>query len=54
MLILKAGARSENKRKAKYCRLAAAGKCRFQSGSEKRNRMANVIAGILRATPVEI
>lgn len=41
---------SENKRKAKYYRLTPAGKRRFQSETEKWNRMAETIAGILRAT----
>ena len=38
---------SENKRKAKYYRLTAAGKRRLQSEVEKWNTMADVIAGIL-------
>ena len=45
---------SENKRKAKYYRLTAAGKRGFQSHAEKWNRMADVIAGILRTTAEEI
>jgi PadR family transcriptional regulator PadR len=45
---------SENKRKAKYYRLTAAGKRRFQEETKKWNEMAGVIAGILRATPEEI
>src|SRR5579864_7926598 len=45
---------SENKRKAKYYHLTAAGKRRFQSETEKWNRMADVIAGILRATPEKV
>ena len=45
---------SDNKRKAKYYRLTAAGKRRFLSETEKWNRMAEVIGGILRATPEEI
>ncbi len=45
---------SENKRKAKYYRLTAAGKRKLQTESEKWNRMANVIAGILQTTPEEI
>ena len=40
---------SENKRKAKYYRLTAAGKRRFQAEAEKWNRMAGVIAGMLFA-----
>ena len=39
---------SENKRKAKYYRLTATGKRRLEAEAEKWNRMADVIAGILR------
>lgn len=45
---------SENKRKAKYYRLTAAGKRRLLSETENWNRMADVIAGILDAKPEEI
>ncbi len=45
---------SENNRKAKYYRLTVAGKRKFQSEAEKWNRMADVIAGILRTTPEEV
>jgi PadR family transcriptional regulator PadR len=45
---------SENKRKAKYYRLTAAGKRRLQTESEKWNRMADVIEGILGTTPEEV
>lgn len=45
---------SENKRKAKYYRLTGAGKRRLQAETSKWNRMADVIAGILRTTPEEI
>lgn len=45
---------SENKRKAKYYRLTAAGKRRLQTETENWNRMTDVVAGILRATPEEI
>ncbi len=45
---------SENNRKAKYYRLTAAGKRRLQSETEKWNRMAEVIAGILHTTPEEV
>jgi transcriptional regulator len=45
---------SENNRKAKYYRLTVAGKRRFQTETEKWNRMAEVIAGILRTTPEEV
>ena len=42
---------SENKRKAKYYRLTVAGRRRLQLEAEKWNRMAEVIATILRTTP---
>jgi PadR family transcriptional regulator, regulatory protein PadR len=45
---------SENRRKAKYYRLTAAGKRSFQSETEKWNQMADVIAGILGAAPEEV
>lgn len=45
---------SENKRKAKYYRLTAAGKRKLQSESEKWNRMADMIAGILQTKPEEV
>jgi PadR family transcriptional regulator PadR len=45
---------SENRRKAKYYRLTGAGKRRLQAETSKWNRMADVIAGILRTTPEEI
>ena len=42
---------SENKRKAKYYRLTAAGKRGLRSEAEKWNCMAEVIGGILRTNP---
>ena len=45
---------SENKRKAKYYRLTAAGRRKLQTETEKWNRMANVIAGVLQSTPEEV
>ena len=45
---------SENKRKAKYYRLTAAGKRKLQTEAEKWNRMADVIAAILGTTPEEV
>ncbi len=42
---------SENKRKAKYYRLTAAGKRRLQTETDKWNRMTDIINGILDATP---
>ena len=45
---------SENKRKAKYYRLTAAGRHKLQSESKKWNRMADLIAGILQTRSEEI
>jgi transcriptional regulator len=45
---------SENKRKAKYYRLTATGKRRLEAEAEKWNRMADVIAGILRTRSEEV
>jgi transcriptional regulator len=45
---------SENKRKAKYYRLTATGKRRLEAEAEKWNRMADVIAGILRTQSEEV
>ncbi len=45
---------SENKRRAKYYRLTAAGKRRLQTETEKWNRMTDVIAGILGTKPEEV
>ncbi len=45
---------SENKRKAKYYRLTAAGKRRLREEAEKWNHMAEVIAGILGTKPEEV
>jgi len=45
---------SENKRKAKFYRLTAAGKRRLQREAEKWNRMSDVIAGILNTTPEKV
>jgi PadR family transcriptional regulator, regulatory protein PadR len=45
---------SENNRRAKYYRLTAAGRRRLEAETEKWNRMAGVIAGILRTTPESI
>jgi transcriptional regulator len=44
---------SENKRKAKFYRLTAAGRRQLHSEADKWNRMANVIAGILNTAPEE-
>lgn len=45
---------SENKRKAKYYRLTAAGRKQLQAESEQWNRMAEIIAGILQTKPEEV
>jgi PadR family transcriptional regulator, regulatory protein PadR len=45
---------SENKRKAKYYRLTAAGRKRLHSETEKWNRMADLIAGILSTKPEKV
>jgi len=45
---------SENKRKAKYYSLTAAGKKRLRAEAENWNRMAEVIAAILKTTPEEV
>lgn len=45
---------SENKRRAKYYRLTAAGKKQFQLETRNWNRMADVIADMLRTAPGEL
>lgn len=45
---------SGNKRKARYYRLTAMGRRKLQTEAEKWNRMADVIAGILRTTPEKV
>src|ERR1700731_718831 len=45
---------SDNKRKAKFYSLSAAGRRQLQSATEKWKRMASLIATILRTTPEEI
>lgn len=52
--ITSAWGESENNRKAKYYRLSVAGKRRLQAETQKWNRMADVIAGILSTTPEEV
>lgn len=44
---------SENKRKARFYRLTAAGKRRLQEETQEWNRMADVIEGILRTRAEE-
>jgi transcriptional regulator len=45
---------SENKRKAKYYRLKAAGGRRLQQEARDWNQMADIIAGILNTAPEEL
>lgn len=45
---------SENNRKAKFYRLTAAGRRELHSEAEKWNRMASLIAGMLRTKPEEV
>ena len=45
---------SENKRKAKYYRLTAAGRRRLETETSKWNEMAEVIAGILGTVRGEV
>jgi len=45
---------SDNKRKARFYRLTAAGRRQLLSETEKWNRMASLIASILRTTSEEI
>jgi PadR family transcriptional regulator, regulatory protein PadR len=45
---------SENNRRAKYYKLTAAGRRRLEMETEKWNRMAGIIAGILRSTPESV
>jgi PadR family transcriptional regulator, regulatory protein PadR len=45
---------SENNRRAKFYKLTAAGRRRLEAETEKWNRMAGVIAGILRSTPENV
>lgn len=45
---------SDNKRKAKFYSLTAAGRHQLHSETEKWNRMASLIASILRRTPEEV
>ena len=45
---------SENKRRAKFYRLTAAGRRKLQSETAKWNRLTAMIAGMLRTTPEEL
>ena len=44
---------SENKRKARFYRLTAAGRRRLQQETRDWNRMADIIAGVLATPPEE-
>jgi PadR family transcriptional regulator, regulatory protein PadR len=50
-LIASSWGESENNRRAKYYQLTTAGRRRLEAESDKWNRMAGVIAAILRTTP---
>ena len=45
---------SENKRRAKYYRLTAAGRKRLERETQNWNLLADTIAGILKTTPEEL
>jgi transcriptional regulator len=45
---------SENKRKAKYYSLTAAGRRRLREQTRDWNRMAEIIAGVLKTSPREL
>jgi len=45
--------KSDNNRKARYYSLTKTGKRRLQAETEQWNRMADVIAGILKTSPEE-
>src|SRR5262245_46333344 len=53
-LITSEWSESENKRKAKYYRLTAAGRRQLQQEARNWNRMAKFIAGILNTAPEEL
>ena len=53
-LIVSEWGESENKRKAKYYKLTAAGRRQLQEETGRWNRMADIIAGILDTTREEI
>ena len=52
-LIASAWGQSENRRRARYYRLTAAGRRHLQEETRNWNRMADIIAGILHAAPEE-
>ena len=53
-LIQSAWGESENKRKAKYYSLTAAGRRRLQEQTRSWNRMTDIIDGVLRTAPEEL
>src|SRR5271169_2783267 len=53
-LIVAEWGESENKRRAKYYTLTAAGRRRLQAETENWNSMADVMAGILGTKPEEV
>jgi transcriptional regulator len=44
---------SENKRRAKFYKLTAAGRKKLRTETDSWNRFSTVVAGVLRATPEE-
>src|SRR5436190_15419875 len=52
-LIASEWGQSENRRRARYYRLTAAGRRHLQEETRNWNRMADIIAGILHAAPEE-
>ena len=52
-LIASEWGQSENKRRARYYRLTAAGRKQLQEETRNWNRMADIIGGILSAAPEE-
>ncbi len=52
-LIASEWGQSDNKRRARYYRLTAAGRKQLQEEAKNWNRMAEIIGGILAATPEE-
>ena len=52
-LIASEWGQSENKRRARYYRLTAAGRKQLQEETRNWNRMADIIGGILAAAPAQ-
>jgi PadR family transcriptional regulator, regulatory protein PadR len=53
-LLISEWGESDNKRKAKFYRLTAIGRRQLRAETDKWNRMASLMAGILTTTPGEI